>query len=99
VDGSCVHGDEPSGSLKLLGISSIAAQLADSQEGPSFVSKAGGTYSNHWALKCYIPETLAVVEFRVRFRLRCLRHAAQTELYNPVLSVELYRNLISHSKG
>jgi hypothetical protein len=33
VEGSCEHGNEPSGSLKLLGISSIAAQLAASQEG------------------------------------------------------------------
>jgi hypothetical protein len=39
VEDSCEHGDEPSGSLKLLGISSMAAQLAASQEGLSSVSK------------------------------------------------------------
>jgi hypothetical protein len=39
VEGSCEHGDEPWGSLKLLGISWMAAQLAASQEGLSFVSK------------------------------------------------------------
>jgi hypothetical protein len=33
VEGSCEHCDEPSGSLKLLGISSIAAQLAASEDG------------------------------------------------------------------
>jgi hypothetical protein len=37
--GLCEHGDEPSGSLKLLGISSMATQLAASQEGLSSVSK------------------------------------------------------------
>jgi hypothetical protein len=36
---SCEHSDEPSGSLKLLGISWMAAQLAASQEGLSSVSK------------------------------------------------------------
>jgi hypothetical protein len=39
VEGSCEHGDEPSVSLKLLGISRKAAQLAASQEGLSSVSK------------------------------------------------------------
>jgi hypothetical protein len=39
VEGFCEHGDEPSGSLKLLGISWMAAQLAASQEGLSSVSK------------------------------------------------------------
>jgi hypothetical protein len=39
VEGSCEHGYEPSGSLKLLGISCMAAQLAASQEGLSSVSK------------------------------------------------------------
>jgi hypothetical protein len=39
VEGCCDHGDEPSGSLKLLGISQMAAQLAASQEGLSSVSK------------------------------------------------------------
>jgi hypothetical protein len=39
VEGSCEHGHESSGSLKLLGISSMAAQLAASQEGLSSVSK------------------------------------------------------------
>jgi hypothetical protein len=33
------HGDEPSSSLKLLGISSMAAQLAASQESLSSVHK------------------------------------------------------------
>jgi hypothetical protein len=32
VEGSCEHGDEPSGSLKLLGIFEMAAQLAAPQE-------------------------------------------------------------------
>jgi hypothetical protein len=35
----CEHGDEPSGSLKLFGISWMAAQLAASQEGLSSVRK------------------------------------------------------------
>jgi hypothetical protein len=39
VEGSCEHGDEPSGSLKLLGISWMAAHLAASQEELSSVSK------------------------------------------------------------
>jgi hypothetical protein len=39
VEGSCEHGDEPSGSIKLLGISSMTAQLAASQEELSSVSK------------------------------------------------------------
>jgi hypothetical protein len=39
VEGSCEHGDEPSGSLKLLGIFWMAAQLAASQEGLSSVRK------------------------------------------------------------
>jgi hypothetical protein len=34
-----VNGDEPSGSLNLLGISQMAAQLAASQEGLSSVHK------------------------------------------------------------
>jgi hypothetical protein len=38
VEGSCEHGDKPSGSLKMLGISSVAAHLAASQEGLSSVS-------------------------------------------------------------
>jgi hypothetical protein len=38
-DQSCEHGDEPSGSLKLLGIFCMAAQLAASQEGLSSVRK------------------------------------------------------------
>jgi hypothetical protein len=33
VEGSCEHAMKPSGSLKLLGISGMAAQLAASQEG------------------------------------------------------------------
>jgi hypothetical protein len=37
--GSCEHGDEPSGSLKLMGISWMVAQLAASQEGLSSVHK------------------------------------------------------------
>jgi hypothetical protein len=43
VEGSCEHGDEPLGSLKLLGISRMAAQLAASQEGLSSVSKYSAT--------------------------------------------------------
>jgi hypothetical protein len=39
VEGSCEHDDEPLGSLKLLGISRMAAQLAPSLEGLSSVSK------------------------------------------------------------
>jgi hypothetical protein len=39
VEGSCEHGDEPSGSLKLLVIYLMAAQLAASQEGLSSVRK------------------------------------------------------------
>jgi hypothetical protein len=39
VEGSCEHGDEPSGSLKMLGSSLVAAPLAASQEGLSPVSK------------------------------------------------------------
>jgi hypothetical protein len=39
MEGSCEHGDEPSGSLKLLGIFGMAAQLAASQEGFSSVRK------------------------------------------------------------
>jgi hypothetical protein len=38
VEGSCEHGDEPSGSLKLLASSPVAAQLAASQEGFSSIS-------------------------------------------------------------
>jgi hypothetical protein len=33
------HGNEPSGSKKMLGISCVAAQLAAFQEGLSFVSE------------------------------------------------------------
>jgi hypothetical protein len=39
VEGSCEHGDVSSGSLKLLGIFRMAAQLAASQEGLSAVRK------------------------------------------------------------
>jgi hypothetical protein len=39
VEGSHEHGNEPSVSLKLLGISSMAVQLAASQEGLGSVSK------------------------------------------------------------
>jgi hypothetical protein len=39
VEGSCEHGDEPSGSLKLLGISWMAAHLAASLEGLTSVHK------------------------------------------------------------
>jgi hypothetical protein len=39
MQGSCEHGDEPSGSLKMLGISWVAEQLAASQEELSSVSK------------------------------------------------------------
>jgi hypothetical protein len=39
VEGCCEHGDEPSGSLKLLGITLMAAQLAAPQEGLSSLSK------------------------------------------------------------
>jgi hypothetical protein len=39
MDGSYEHGDEPSGSLKLLGIFWMAAQLAAPQEGLSSVRK------------------------------------------------------------
>jgi hypothetical protein len=39
VEGSCEHGDEPSGFHKMLGSSLVAAQLAASQEGLSSVSK------------------------------------------------------------
>jgi hypothetical protein len=39
VEGSCEHSGERSGSLKLLGISCVAAQLAASQEGLSSISK------------------------------------------------------------
>jgi hypothetical protein len=39
VEGSCEHGDEPSGSLKLLRIVYMDAQLAASQEVLSSVSK------------------------------------------------------------
>jgi hypothetical protein len=38
VQGSCEHSDEPSGSLKMLARSRVAAQLAASQEGLSSVS-------------------------------------------------------------
>jgi hypothetical protein len=40
VEGSCGHGDEPSGSLILLRIFGMAAQLAASQEGLSSVRKS-----------------------------------------------------------
>jgi hypothetical protein len=40
VEGSCEHGDESSGSLKLLGISRMAAQFTVSQEGLSSVGKS-----------------------------------------------------------
>jgi hypothetical protein len=40
VEDSCEHGDEPSGSLKLLGISWMAVQLVASQEGLSSISKS-----------------------------------------------------------
>jgi hypothetical protein len=39
MEGSCEHGDEPSGSVKILGSSWVAAQFAVSQEGLSPVSK------------------------------------------------------------
>jgi hypothetical protein len=39
VEGSCEHGDEPSGSLKHWEVSECGAQLAVSQEGLSSVSK------------------------------------------------------------
>jgi hypothetical protein len=39
VEGFCEHGDEPSGSLKLLGVSGVAARWAASQEGLSSVNK------------------------------------------------------------
>jgi hypothetical protein len=39
VEGPCEHGDEPSGSLKILGISWVAAQLAASHVGLRSVSK------------------------------------------------------------
>jgi hypothetical protein len=39
VEGSCEHDDEPSGSLKILGISWVTAQFAAFQEGLSSVSK------------------------------------------------------------
>jgi hypothetical protein len=39
VEGSCEHGDETLDSLKLLGISWMAAQLTASQEGLSSVHK------------------------------------------------------------
>jgi hypothetical protein len=39
VEGSCEHGNEPSGFHKMLGNSSVAAQLAASQEGLSSVSE------------------------------------------------------------
>jgi hypothetical protein len=39
VEGPCENGDETSGSLKMLGISCVAAQSAASQEGLSSVSK------------------------------------------------------------
>jgi hypothetical protein len=39
VEGSCEHGDELSGSLKLLGSSWVETQLAASQEGLRSVSK------------------------------------------------------------
>jgi hypothetical protein len=35
VEGSCEHSNEPSGSIKILGSSRVAAQLAVSQEGLS----------------------------------------------------------------
>jgi hypothetical protein len=38
VEGSCEHGDETSGSLKLLGVSWVAARLAASQEGLSLTA-------------------------------------------------------------
>jgi hypothetical protein len=38
MEGSCEHGGEPSGSLKCWLSSSVAAQLAASQEGLSSVS-------------------------------------------------------------
>jgi hypothetical protein len=39
VEGSCEHGDVPPGSLKLLGISGMAAELAASQGGFRSVRK------------------------------------------------------------
>jgi hypothetical protein len=44
VEGSFEHGDEPSGSLKLLGISWMAAQLAASQKGLSSINKQISKY-------------------------------------------------------
>jgi hypothetical protein len=35
MKGSCEHGNEPSGSIKILGNSSVTAKLAASQEGLS----------------------------------------------------------------
>jgi hypothetical protein len=48
-EGSCEDGDEPSGSLKLLGIFRVAAQLAASQEGLSSVSKQANNFTQEIA--------------------------------------------------
>jgi hypothetical protein len=52
VEGSCEHGDEPSGSLKLLEIFWLAAQIAASQEGLSSVCKT----EYHTWLRLYEPK-------------------------------------------
>jgi hypothetical protein len=39
VEGSCKHGNDPSGSTKMLGSSFVAAQLAASQEGLSSMNE------------------------------------------------------------
>jgi hypothetical protein len=46
MESSCEHGNEPTGSKKMLEISWIAAQLAHSQEGISSMSE--------WVIYCYI---------------------------------------------
>jgi hypothetical protein len=47
VESSCEHGNEPSVSIKCWGSSEVAAQLAASQEGLSFMGELYSYKRNH----------------------------------------------------
>jgi hypothetical protein len=87
VEGSCEHGDEPSGSLKLLGISWGAAQSTASQEGLSSVSKVK---MKNQRLKClkkivWLPALRMPWTISVSVKEKCSgreRHHMQWQLIN-----------------
>jgi hypothetical protein len=66
MEGSCrhgKHGDEPSSSLKLLGNSWVAAQLAASQEGLSSVSKSLACTASIFLRKLMFRDVSKVLEW------------------------------------